>query len=193
MFPFDRAPECAYFITEFDPAAVDAGPTVNVPGVFVQYDSDANVLTLRDDEWGINYSFNTLLRTVSWDGGLGVDEIDNTDLPDGVSVVLGRGAKLYIEAYDNGVRLHTVDVSPGGALQPSGSVLVTESWGNLIDANGASAYFGIGGGAIVRYDCSGNPDLKELIEVMGTPNEIRFGENGAYAPLGYFGIVQLPL
>ncbi|NUM54970.1 MAG: beta-propeller domain-containing protein [Candidatus Hydrogenedentes bacterium] len=193
VFPLNRAPECAYFITEFDPATVDAGPTVNVPGVFVQYNPGADILTLRDDEWGVNYEYNSLLRTVSWDGGLGVDEIDNTDLPDGASTVLGRGGKVYIEAFDNGVRLHVVDLSPGGAMQSGGDVLVTESWANLIDANGTSAYFGVGGGAIVRYDCSGDPDLEELIEVMGTPSAIRFGEAAAYAPLGYFGIVQLPL
>lgn len=192
-FPFNRAPECAYFITELDPAAIDAGPTVNVPGIFVQYDPGANILTLRDDEWGVNYNVRSLLRTVSWSGGLGVNEIDNTTLPDGASTVLGRGAKLYIESYDDGVRLNTVNVSGAGALQNGGSVLVTESWGNLVGANATSAYFGIGGGAIARYDCTGTPDLKELIEVMGTPSTIRFGESAAYAPLGYFGIVELPL
>ena len=191
-FPWNRA-ECAYFITEFDPETIDAGPTVNVPGVFVQYDPNADVLTLRDDEWSASNEFSSLIRTVSWDGGLGVDEIDNTDLPDGASTVLGRGAKIFVEGYDDGVRLYTVDVSPSGALQNGGDVLVTESWANLIDANATSAYFGVGGGAIVRYDCTDDPDLEDLLEVMGTPSTIRFGEHAAYAPLGYFGIVQLPL
>ncbi|MDZ4861790.1 MAG: beta-propeller domain-containing protein [Candidatus Hydrogenedentes bacterium] len=192
-FPLNQAPLCAYFITEFDPAELDAGPTVNVPGTFVQYDSDAGVLVLRDDQWESGAGYDSLVRSVSWNGGLGVDEIDDTTLPSNTSVVLGRGAKLFVESYDDGVNLDIVDVSPAGALQSGGDVLVTESWANLVDANGTSAYFGVGGGAIVRYDCSGSPDLKEIVEVMGTPNQIRFGENGAFAPLGYFGIVQLPL
>lgn len=190
--PLTRGPECAYFITEFDPLTLTAGPTVNVPGALVQYDPSSGVLTLRDDQWDANYSYTTLLRTVSWNGGTGVSTIDNVTLPAGSSSVLGRGAKVYVEAYDNGVRLGTVNVSPAGLLQNGGGATVTTSWGNLIDANATSAYFGIGGGAIARYDCAGAPDLKELVEVMGTPTSIRFGKNAAYAPMGYFGIVQLP-
>ena len=191
-FPGLRGPLCAYFITELDPEALDAGPTVNVPGTFVQYDAESDVLVLRDDQWDLGYNYETLLRSVSWSGGLGVDEIDNTQLPEYSSVVLGRGAKLFVESYDEGVNLDIVNVSPSGALQNGGGVRVTEDWGNLIDANGANAYFGIGGGAIVRYECTSSPDLKEIIEVMGTPQRIRFENSGTYAPLGYFGIVQLP-
>lgn len=44
-------PVCAYFVTEVNVNGLVAGPTVNVPGSFEQYDPAHDVLLLRDDQW----------------------------------------------------------------------------------------------------------------------------------------------
>ncbi|GMW00419.1 MAG: hypothetical protein AMXMBFR84_15560 [Candidatus Hydrogenedentota bacterium] len=186
-------PLCAYFVTEFDPSTGQAGPTVNVPGTFVRYDAPNGLLTLRDDEWQNDESYRSLLRTVAWTGGTGVTEIASVFLPTGTARVVGRGSKVFIESYMNGVRIHAANVAANGSIQLGEGTLITPEWGNLIDANGNSAYVNIGGGAVARYDCAGKPALKELIEVMGSPYRIRFGGSAAYAPLGFFGIVELSL
>lgn len=191
--PFAGKPLCAYFVTEFDPASRNAGPTVNVPGSLVQYNPSSDVLTLRDDQWNNDYTYRSVLRTVSWDGGSSVTPLDDVNLPNGAGVVIGRGARVFIEAYNNGTRLYAATVNGGGGIQLSQGTLVTEEWGSLIDGNGTSAYLTIGGGAIARYNCNGKPALEELVEVMGSPAKMRFGNSAAYAPLGYFGIVQMGL
>ncbi|MCL4694268.1 MAG: beta-propeller domain-containing protein, partial [Candidatus Hydrogenedentes bacterium] len=186
-------PLCAYFVTAFDPATGAASPTANVPGIFVQYDAATQIMTLRDDQWSAGYDYTSTLNTVQWTGGDTVTELDELTLPDGTSNVLGRGSKIFLEAYDNGVLLYGASVAANGNLSLGQSTLVTDGWANLIDAKGASAYLSVGGGAIARYDCTGKPSLEELVQVMGTPSQMHFGSSAAYAPLGYFGIVSLEL
>jgi uncharacterized secreted protein with C-terminal beta-propeller domain len=189
----DPGPMCAHFVTEFDPAAGDAGPSVNVPGAFVRYDPAAGILTLRDDQWGANFTSNSHLRTVSWHGGAEIDEIDNVLLPTGTSLTLGRGQRVYLDVYDEGSRLYVARIGPDGNILLGSGVLVTDQWAGLIDAHGASAFVNVGSGAIARYSFAGQPALEELVEVMAIPHRIRFGESRAYAPLGYAGIVELNL
>ncbi len=186
-------PMCAYFVTAFDPATSANGPTVNVPGIFLQYDPAMQVLTLRDDQWDRNYDYSSTLNTVSWPGGEDITKLDSLTLPDGSANILGRGPKIFLDAYDNGTRLYTATVAANGDLTLGQSTLVTEDWANLVDANGTSAYLTVGGGALARYDCSAKPTFEELVQVMGTPGHIRFGSSAAYAPLGYFGVVSLGL
>lgn len=186
-------PLCAYFVTAFDPATGGASPTANVPGIFVQYDAGTQIMTLRDDQWSAGYDYTSTLNTVQWAGGDTVTELDELTLPEGTSNVLGRGSRIFLEAYDNGVRLYGASVAANGNLSLGQSTLVTDGWANLIDAKGTSAYLSVGGGAIVRYDCAGKPALEELVQVMGTPSQMHFGSSAAYAPLGYFGIVSLGL
>lgn len=186
-------PLCAYFVTPFDPVTGTGGSTANVPGAFVQYDPASQVLVVRDDQWTAGYDYISTLRTASWDGGTTVTELDDQKLPEGSSNVLGRGAKVFIDAYDEGSMLYAASVSSAGNITMGNGVLVTDGWANLVDANAASAYFSVGGGALARYDCSGTPTLEELVEVMGTPARMRFGSSAAYAPLGYFGVVSLGL
>jgi hypothetical protein len=186
-------PLCAYFVTSFDPATGSTSPTVNVPGIFVQYDPASQVMTLRDDQWTAGYDYVSTLNTVQWAGGEGVTELDDLNLPAGTANVLGRGAKIFMDAYNNGMRLYAATVAANGNLTLGQSTLVTDGWASLVDAHGTSAYLSVGGGAIARYDCSAKPTLEELVQVMGTPAGMHFGSSAAYAPLGYFGIVSLSL
>ncbi len=190
-----ETPKCAHFITAIDVAGTpSAGPSVNVPGIFVQYDPGNGLLTLRDDQWLRNWEYRSHLRTVRWNGGEEVESLDSVQLPNGASQVLGRGAKVYVESYADGLRLYAVAVSPGGALEPGSGVLVTRDWGSLLDARDSSAYVVLGGSAVARYDfSSGAGTLGEIVPVMGYPLRIRFGASAAYISTGYSGVLELPL
>jgi uncharacterized secreted protein with C-terminal beta-propeller domain len=190
--PF-RDPLCAYFVTAYNPATGSNGPTVNVPGIFVQYDPSTQVLALRDDQWTANYDYSSTLNTVLWTGGATVTELDDLTLPGGTANVLGRGSKIFMDGYNNGALLYAATVAPNGNLTLGQSTFVTDGWASLVDAKGTSAYLSVGGGAVARYDCTAKPVFEELVQVMGTPAKIHFGSNAAYAPLGYFGIVSLGL
>jgi hypothetical protein len=185
---------CAYYVTGFNPTTGVSGPTVNVPGAFVDYDAANEILVLRDDQWLPDYSYESTLRTVVWAGDEAVEPIDSESLPAGTSLLLGRDGRVFIEIYNNGTRLQCATVDAGGAIALQESALITDQWGSMINARGTSAYFTIGNGAIARYNCATqSPELAELVEVMGTPAHLRFGAEAVYAPLGYFGIVEFGL
>ncbi len=189
-------PLCAYYVTRVNPATGTSGQTANVPGVFVQYDPSNQILTLRDDQWSSFYDYRSVLRTVSWDGASAdVTVIDSKNLPSNVNQVIGRGTRIYMDAYDSaGYKLFAAQQSAGGALTIGTGILITDQWGCLIDGHGSAAYVSIGDGAIARYNCTnGLPQFSLLVEVMGTPLRIRFGTARAYAPIGYFGTAILPL
>ncbi|MBI4560173.1 MAG: beta-propeller domain-containing protein [Candidatus Hydrogenedentes bacterium] len=186
-------PLASLYLTEIDVAGPSAGPSVNVPGLFVQYDPAGDLLVVKDEQWEFGGVVDTSLRSMSWNGSGSVTLIDRVSLPPGTSQVLGRASKVYVDAYDSGYRLYAVSVAASGDLSLSEGVLVTDQWGSLLDGHENSAYLTIGGGAIVRYDVSGAPTLGEIVQVMGTPMRLRFGADAAYAPLGYFGLVELSL
>ena len=188
-------PQCAYFVTSIDLAGTpSAGPSANVPGIFVQYEPGNGVLALSDDQWLEGGEFQSYLRTVHWDGAEEVESLDEIQLSEGTSQMLGRGSKVYLETYAEGLKLYAVSVSPDGALALGNPVLVTKDWGSLLDAWGSSAYVVLGGNAIALYDfSSGEGLLEEIVPVMSTPSKLRFGTSAAYASTGYSGVVKLPL
>jgi beta propeller domain-containing protein len=189
---FAPGPVCANYVQRFDPATLDFGPRVNVPGLFVQYDPAGDVLVLRDDQWTFAGGLNSSLQTVAWDGENPVSAIDDIELPRGVGQVLGRGALAYVDVWHEGYTLGSIDIGGDGTLSPGPEVLVTEQWAHLLDAQGDSAYVTVGGGAIARYAFGEDAALTNLAPVMGTPTRLRFGAESTYAPLGYFGLVALP-
>lgn len=184
---------CAYFLRELDLRTMTAGPAANVPGVFVQYDRDADILTLRDDQWDAS-DYCSNLNTAAWTGSGAVTELDSIRLPDGAGLVIGRGEKVFIDAYTEvGYHLYAASVSPAGDLALSAGLLVTDQWGWLTGAHDDSAYVTVGGGAVAHYDFSEGGELSAWLQVMGAPQKLRFGSSAAYAALGYFGLALLPL
>ncbi|NIA12616.1 MAG: hypothetical protein GWP08_00955 [Nitrospiraceae bacterium] len=183
---------CAYYLRELDVADLLMGPAINVPGVYVQYDPDNDLLVVRDDQWTTEGAIESSLQTLSWNGGGLLEPIDKVDLPDNVGVVKGRGANVFLDAYDSGYLLYKAAIAPDGTLTMTPGLLVTQQWGNLLDAKGETAYVTVGS-AVARYDFSGEGALVDLFETMGYPISMYFGTNYAYVPLGYAGIAQLPL
>jgi hypothetical protein len=186
-------PACAYFLQEIDVAVPSTGPSVNVPGLFVQYDPAADLLTLRDEQWDEKGSLRSALRTLAWDGTGPVQPIDEVALPDGISMVMGRGARVYADAYtSDGYQLYAASVGPDGDLSLSEGLLVTHEWGSLLDAQGTTAYITIGN-AVAAYDFSGEGAYAGMEQTMGYPVSMRFGVEDAYVLLGYSGFVRLAL
>jgi len=186
-------PVVANYIIEFDPATATAGPAVNVPGTFVQYDPDNDVLTVRDDHWTTLGSLKSNIRTLAWKGGDIVRTLDEVGLPEGSSALLGRGSNVFISTYDSGAKLYALSVEDDGDLALSDGILVTKQWANLLEAHGDTAYLTIGN-AIACYKFKDNGGtLEDLLLTMGYPLSMHFGTNHVYIPLGYSGIAELPL
>ncbi|HNR34836.1 MAG TPA: beta-propeller domain-containing protein [Candidatus Hydrogenedentes bacterium] len=168
------------------------GPLVNVPGTFVQYEPDRNLLVVRNDQWDSDWSVSTKLQTVRWQGGATVEPLQALALANGTGAILGRGSRIFVDGYDNGYQLAAVSVGADGALAKSGQVKVTDQWGNLLDARGVKAY-AVVGNAIAVYDFTGEPALQGVYTFMGSATAIRFGAERAYVALGYSGTGELPL
>jgi len=184
---------CAHHLRELDPAAMAMGPAANVPGAFVQYDAATDVLVLADVQYDAWWAFSYTLESVSWNGVSSVEPIDSQVLPEGSSTLLGRGGRVFFQHYDEGSQLASVAVAGTGELELGASVMVSDQWGRLVDAQGSRAYAAIADRAIAGFDFSGPPVLDGVTEVMSGPLRIRFGAATAYAPLGYAGLVRLPL
>lgn len=189
-------PVCSYYVTEVDVLAdvPVAGPTANVPGTFVQYDPDEDILTLLDDQWSAVLALTRTLRTVRWDGSAAVTSVDSVQLPGVSMTVLGRGDRVYFDAYDDrDYGLYAATVSASGALDVGERVTVADDWAGLVDAKGDSAFVQIAGQSVARYLFDGNEgELAEELDVMATPTRIRFGETQAYLVLGNAGVVRTP-
>ncbi|MBI5091363.1 MAG: beta-propeller domain-containing protein, partial [Candidatus Hydrogenedentes bacterium] len=123
---------CAYFLRQIDIAALSAGPAANVPGEFIQYDAANKILTLRDFQWSAPYTFDNVLRTVSWDGSATATPLQSLTLPQSTVQTLGAGAKVFYDAYDSGYTVAAIPVSANGALGEVTSVQVTDQWGYLL-------------------------------------------------------------
>ena len=183
---------CAYYLRELDVANLTIGPATNVPGVFAQYDPDADLLVVRDDQWDAGGDVASSLRTLTWDGASVLELLDELPLPEYVGTVLGRGDRVYIEAFDEGCYLYVATVAPDGDLAISPGLLVTEQWANILDGKDDTVLMTVGN-AIASYDFSEGGAFAELLQTMGYPLSVRFGTDYAFIPLGYAGIAQLPL
>ncbi len=190
----DDRPVAAYYLRQLDPATYVLGPSVNVPGGFLQYDPATDLLLLQDLQYSAGWNVERELASLRWDGAETLQPLDTMDMPEGASTVLARGARIFYDAYDNGGQtLGAIAVDGDGAFADAGSLNVSDQWVSLIDAHGPDAFVVIGGGAIAQYDFTGEPVLQALVRVMNSPTQMRFGTETAYAPLGYAGLAVMPL
>jgi hypothetical protein len=186
-------PTVTHYVREMDVSVPAVGPAANVPGRFVQYDPTSNILVLEDAQYALPFGFERSLETVSWSGLSTVVPIDSLTLSQGTNGVMARGSRIFTQGYHDGYHIGSVALTESGHLTLDGEIRVSGAWAYLLDAHEDSAYAAVGGAAIARYDFSGTPSLIDVIETMGAPVTLRFGENNAYAPLGYAGIARIPL
>lgn len=181
----------AYFVRELTLDGPAASPAANVPGEFLRYDPDQNLLLVRDYQYTFVQGIQQSVRSLRWDGGESVELLDSHVLTDYYGSLLARGAYVYLERWNNGYEVQALRAAKDGDLSSAGTAKMGEQWINLLDADGPMLYVDAGGRAVARYDFTAHGALKDLIPVMNSALRIRFGEEKAYAPLGYAGLVRL--
>ncbi|MBL7648125.1 MAG: beta-propeller domain-containing protein [Candidatus Hydrogenedentes bacterium] len=193
FFPFGR-PLAACYIQEIDVLNGTAGPAANVPGYFVQYDPATDVLTLRDQQWTPDGGVESSLETVRWSGGTAVDPLDSLEVPAYTSNTIASGDRVYFDVYSPSYGLYQAIVGTDGVLTLSEMVELPGYYGSLLGAQGDDVFLSVGYGAIAQYEFSeGVGTQVSLTAVSGYPSKVRFGEENAYFPVGYYGLVTLPL
>ena len=186
-------PLCAYYLREIDVSGPTVGEAVNVPGAYVQYHPGNDILTVRDDQWRLDWSVTTVLRTASWNGSGPIELADKFDLPEDSGNMLARGAKIYVDGYDeDGSYVSVISVSEQGDLSLMAERRLSDKWADVLDAHGSKVYVTIGS-AIACYDVDDSEAAPQLVQMMGSPLSVRFGTESAYVPLGYSGVAILPL
>jgi hypothetical protein len=184
-------PVAAYYVRAFNPAAETLGAAANVPGRFLQYDPATRVLSLEDYQYVRNFEVERSVATVRWDGEDGVEPLDTAALPGYTGTLLPRGSRIVFEQWDTAMEVTSLTVGADGELAAGASVAVNGAWASLIDARGDVAYVNIAGGAVAQYDL-GDASLVRADAVMSSPWRIRFGDEAAFAPLGYSGVLRMP-
>lgn len=193
MMPFGR-PMAACYLQEIDVLNGTAGPAANVPGYFVQYDAANDVLTLRDQQWVLDGSVESSLETVRWSGGATVEALDSLEVPAYTSNTVASDNRVYFDVYAPTYGIYQALVGSDGTLTLSALADVPGYYGSLLDARGDDVFLSVGYGAIAQYRFSeGTGTQVSLTSVTGYPSKVRFGADEAYFPLGYYGLVTLPL
>ncbi len=204
-------PLTANHLRLLDVSSLLMGPTVNVPGTFVQYEPERKLLVVRDDEWETGWNYKSSLRSLSWDGGSTVRPLDSMKLPSGFNTVLARGSRIFIDANsssnpiplleaigisstenESGYYVYSAGLGDSGTFDLGDGLLVTKQWGSLFGAQGPKAYVTIGN-ALAVYDFASSGALVDIYESMSYPSSISFGSQYAYVSFGYAGLAKIPL
>jgi len=185
-------PLAAYYVRELDVAAPAIGPAANVPGEYLSYDPDRDVLLVRDYQYRIMDTLEQSVKSVRWNGGGTATLVDTFALPESAGSLLARGTWVFVDQWNGGYEVLGLRVDAGGGIQAVANAKISNQWASLIDADGATLYVNVAGRALARYDFEDNGALIDLTQVMASPLRIRFGEGFAYAPLGYSGLATLP-
>ncbi len=193
VLPFGR-PLAACYLQEIDVLNGTAGPAANVPGYFVQYDPATDVLTLRDQQWTPEGGVESSLETVRWSGGATVDPLDSLEVPAYTANTVATGDRVYFDVYSPAYGIYQAVVGADGTLSLSELAEVPGYYGSLLGAKGDDVFLSVGYGAIAQYEFSeGVGTQVSLTTVSGYPSKVRFGAENAYFPVGYYGLVTLPL
>jgi len=191
--PFQR-PMTSYFIREIDVEAGVERTAANVPGAFVQYNPDTDILVLNDHQWTSTGELTSSLETVRWSGGSNVTPLDSIEVANYSTRILAAGDRVYFDSYDAAYQVQQVVVGGNGELSSGSALRLDGIYGNLVGARGDDLFIGLGYSALAHYTFNnGTPTFVELVPLSGYPSTVRFGENTAYFPLGYYGLVTLSL
>ncbi|MCF6283988.1 MAG: hypothetical protein L3K26_02190 [Candidatus Hydrogenedentes bacterium] len=187
-------PMTAYYLQELDVPNGTEGPSVNVPGAFLDYDSQQDLLTLLDHQWGFQGAVKVNLETVRWSGDQNVAPLASLELPEYSYNHQGGDGRVYFESYEEGAALYQVTVGNDGAMSLSAPADYGTSYGNLIDVTGDHAFVSVAGSAIAHYTfADGIGTLTQRVELTGYPSTVRVDNSAVYLPLGYYGLLTLPL
>lgn len=185
----------AHFLIRLEPASGAFTPPVNVPGIFLQYDPAAQVLTLEDHQYGAPmYTVDRVIRTVRWSGDNTVVPLSAMKLPQNSGVILPRGTFLYYSGWESNAYVAGLRVGTDGALTAGPRLDLAGGWADLSDAQGTDVFLVQNGQAVSHYDFSTQPPTHvETAAVMSPPLRFRFTDTDAYGILGYSGVLHMAL
>jgi len=188
------SPMAACYVQELDVVGGAEGAPANVPGVFLDYNPDSDVLVLLDHQWASNGDYTTSLETVRWSGDGPVTRLESLALPGYSYNHRASEGRVYFERYDEGNRLQQVVVGNSGSLNAGAPLAYGAAYGYLLEVRGDHAFVSLGSGGIAHYTFSGgNGTLTQFVAAAGYPSAVRVGPDAAYLPMGYYGLVTLPL
>lgn len=191
---FFGRPMAACLIQEIDVLNGTAGPAANVPGAFVHYDAANDLLTLRDQQWTLDGGIESSLKTVRWAGDVSVTSLDSLDIPAYTSTTVSSDNRVYFDVYSPEYGVYQAVIATDGTITLSALADVPGYYGTLLGAQGDDVFLSVGYGAIAQYHFSdGTGSQVGVTPVTGYPSKVRFGAENAYFPLGYYGLVTLPL
>ncbi len=188
-------PMAAYYVQSIDVEGEEDGPAVNVPGAFLAYAPQNDVLTLVDHQWAASGETITSLKTVSWDGGDTVIPVASRRMPDYSFNFQASEGRVYYESYGEGITFQQVTVNGDGSLTLGDRIDYGPAYGNLLGVTGDHALVALGGaGAVAHYQFDeGKGRLVQLVNSTGYPSRFRVGDGAIYLPLGYYGLLTFPL
>lgn len=179
------------YVQLFNPATLAFGDRANVPGEPVAY--DGSILTLDDWQYGNGFSVQRQLRTARWDGGDGAEAIASAPIGDTYGTLAAGGGYVFAPAYDAQFQVKTWRVASDGGIEVL-APLASGSWGNILAADSdGTLYLAKDGNTLLRYTEPGTWDLLgEPVSLTSWVSTVRFGEDTAFLPMGYAGLLELP-
>lgn len=213
---------CAYYLQFLDPATVEISRALNVPGIFLHRLPGTRRLLFEDTQYAENWQTITILRSTLLEEDR-VVLVDSAKLPPGYWTVKAEGPEIFYSGYNQGVYDYSVDlpdvevalddtvtsrphpdtscyivsqyaISRSGTFLRGDTLEVSRTWSNLLDVKGSQVYLAISSAAVAQCDFQQSPPvIVEVAAVMGYPRRIRFSSIEALIPLGYSGLLAMPL
>jgi len=185
-------PYCEFYIREFDPVSLKTGPAANVPGTFADYNPVSNVLVLQDWQYNRDWDTTQYIRTVSWDGGETAKLIASYSPGSGFGNIMADAGYLfysYYGYYGEMSKIGALRIASSGGISAIGELNATDMWMTILNAHEGSVYVVIHGSVIAEYDFGAEtPVLKQSVDIVSAPINLTFGEQAAYASMGYAGV-----
>ncbi len=152
------------------------------------------------DSFQLPFAYGTIEADKNFIGYLGYayDVIHYEDVyepPVSESDETERIAPVDPPVFAQGYTLGAVSLSGAGAFTAVGQLdLGQDVSSSLLGVKNEQAFLSVSGTAVAQMDFTGSPPaLLSLSSVMGYPGSIRFDLDTVYVPLGYSGVLVLPL
>src|SRR5690606_28601408 len=107
---------------------------------------------------------------------------------DGAGTLVASGNHVYFDSYDNGYRVGHASIAASGEFSEVAFADLSQTYGTVLGADGEDVFVALNGSSIAQYTFAPDATLVQLERISGYPAVVRFGENTAYFPLGYFGL-----
>lgn len=177
-----------HYASLFNPATLALGDRANVPGTPVAY--EGNILTLEDWQYTSGFNVQRQLRTAQWNGGALATLVDSQNLGQSYGQLLASGGFVYASGWNNEFTIAAFTVDDEGDINGL-APLKPGNYGNLLAADGDTVYVHVGGSVLNRHTTPGAWTLLDSTPLPQWPQQVRFGANSAYLPLGYAGLLEL--